>query len=55
MCAASTDHALGAAREAGVDATVPAALAALFGRGVAAGHGAESFTSLIEVLRKPAA
>ncbi|WP_037771515.1 NAD(P)-dependent oxidoreductase [Streptomyces sclerotialus] len=55
MCAASAEHALHAARDAGLDTTVPAALAALFGRGVAEGHGAESFTSLVEVLRKPAA
>ncbi|MEU6115838.1 NAD(P)-binding domain-containing protein [Streptomyces sp. NPDC047117] len=55
MCAATTEHALQAARDAGLDTTVPAALAALFGRGVAAGYGTESFTSLIELVRKPAA
>ncbi|MFD6340832.1 NAD(P)-dependent oxidoreductase [Streptomyces sp. NPDC060131] len=50
MGAASVDHVLHTTRDAGVDTTLPAAVLDLFRRGVTAGHAADSFTSLIEVL-----
>ncbi|MFE7665789.1 NAD(P)-dependent oxidoreductase [Streptomyces celluloflavus] len=55
MEAASADHVVHTLRDAGVDTEVPAALAALFHRGVAAGYGEQSFTSLIDLVGKPAA
>ncbi|WP_425281826.1 NAD(P)-dependent oxidoreductase [Streptomyces ficellus] len=54
MGAASVEHVLHTIRDAGVDATLPAALLELFRRGLAAGHGADSASSLVEVLKKPA-
>ncbi|MEU9116543.1 NAD(P)-binding domain-containing protein [Streptomyces sp. NPDC048483] len=54
MNAASADHVVHTLRDAGLDATVPVALAELFHRAVSAGHGEEGFTSLIKVLERPA-
>ncbi|WP_184574009.1 NAD(P)-dependent oxidoreductase [Streptomyces zagrosensis] len=54
MGVASIDHVVHTATDAGVDATLPAAVLEVFRRGIAAGHADDSFTSLIEVLRKPA-
>lgn len=55
MGVASVEHVLHTATAAGVDGTLPAALLDIFRRGVAAGHGADSASSLVEVLKKPAA
>lgn len=55
MGAASIDHVVHTAEAAGVDASLPAAVAAIFHRGMAVGHADDSFTSLVEVIRNPAA
>ncbi len=52
MMAASADHIAGAAAEAGLDPTLPAAVQALYGRLVAAGHGKDSPNQVVEVIRK---
>jgi 3-hydroxyisobutyrate dehydrogenase-like beta-hydroxyacid dehydrogenase len=52
MMRASADHVLGASVDAGIDACLPAAVKSLYDRAVAAGHGRDSWTSLIEVVRK---
>ncbi|GAB2587045.1 NAD(P)-dependent oxidoreductase [Kribbella endophytica] len=54
MGVASVDHVLQTAVDAGVDTSLPAAVLEIFRRGTAAGHGDDSVTSLIEVLKKPA-
>ncbi|MFD3613092.1 hypothetical protein ACFWXA_34520 [Streptomyces atroolivaceus] len=43
------------ARDAGVDTSLPTAVLDFFRRGAAVGHADDSATSLIEVLKKPAA
>ncbi|GAA2238618.1 NAD(P)-binding domain-containing protein [Streptomyces amakusaensis] len=53
MGEASVEHVLHTMSDAGVDTALPAAVAALFRRGTAAGHGADSFSSLVELLKKP--
>ncbi|AXB42319.1 NAD(P)-dependent oxidoreductase [Amycolatopsis albispora] len=53
MAAASVDHVVRTAEDAGVDTTLPEALRAAVRRGIAAGHGENSATSLVEVFRKP--
>jgi 3-hydroxyisobutyrate dehydrogenase-like beta-hydroxyacid dehydrogenase len=55
MGVASVDHVLQTARAAGVDTSLPTAVLEIFQRGTAAGHAEDSATSLIEVLKKPAA
>ncbi|MCP2166073.1 NAD(P)-dependent oxidoreductase [Goodfellowiella coeruleoviolacea] len=55
MGVASIEHVVHTSEAAGIDPSLPAAVAALFRQGVAAGHADDSFTSLVEVLRKPAA
>ncbi|MYY11397.1 NAD(P)-binding domain-containing protein [Streptomyces sp. SID4919] len=55
MGVASIEHVVHTARDSGVDSALPSAVHDIFRRGVAAGRGADSFTSLLEVLRKPAA
>ncbi|MEV2202072.1 NAD(P)-binding domain-containing protein [Streptomyces fradiae] len=55
MALASTEHVVHTVAGAGVDAALPEAVAALFRRAVEAGHGADSATRLVEVLREPAA
>jgi 3-hydroxyisobutyrate dehydrogenase-like beta-hydroxyacid dehydrogenase len=52
MMAASAEHIAGAAAEAGLDPTLPAAVQALYGRLVAAGHGKDSPNQVVEVIRK---
>jgi 3-hydroxyisobutyrate dehydrogenase-like beta-hydroxyacid dehydrogenase len=51
MGLASAEHVLHTVTDAGGDPTLPAAVAALFRRGVQAGHAADSVSSLVEVLR----
>ncbi|MGC0418768.1 NAD(P)-dependent oxidoreductase [Embleya sp. AB8] len=51
MGVASVEHVLHTTRDAGVDAALPSAVLEIFRRGMAAGHGGDSFTSLSEVFR----
>ncbi|MFC8920523.1 NAD(P)-dependent oxidoreductase [Streptomyces sp. NPDC057116] len=53
MGAASVEHVLHTVTAAGVDGTLPAAVLDIFRRGVAAGHGADSSSSLVEILKRP--
>ncbi|GAA3392723.1 NAD(P)-dependent oxidoreductase [Streptomyces roseoviridis] len=52
MGAASVDHVLHTIADAGVDTTLPAAVTALFQRGMDAGRDGDSFSSLVELMRK---
>jgi 3-hydroxyisobutyrate dehydrogenase-like beta-hydroxyacid dehydrogenase len=54
MGAASVDHVLRTAQDAGVDGLLPSAVLEVFRRGMAAGHRDDSLTSLLDVLRAPA-
>ncbi|MDX3855600.1 NAD(P)-dependent oxidoreductase [Streptomyces sp. AK02-01A] len=54
MGAASVDHVLHTHKDAGVSTVLPAAVAEIFNAGMAKGFGENSFSSLIEVLKKPA-
>lgn len=51
MGAASLEHVLHTAQASGVDGSVPAAVLDLFRRGIDAGRGQESLTSLTKVLK----
>ncbi|MEJ1199253.1 MULTISPECIES: NAD(P)-dependent oxidoreductase [unclassified Streptomyces] len=51
MGMASVEHVLHTNADAGVDTTLPAAVAALFRRGMDAGHGADSASSLVELMK----
>jgi 3-hydroxyisobutyrate dehydrogenase-like beta-hydroxyacid dehydrogenase len=51
---AAVDHLIHAAAARGVDNALPELLKAAMERASAAGHGSDSYASLIEVLRKPA-
>lgn len=53
MMGATADHIVGASVDAGIDVGLPGAVKAQYDRAIAAGHGADSFTSLIEVIKKP--
>ncbi|MGW4746483.1 NAD(P)-dependent oxidoreductase [Streptomyces sp. NPDC004290] len=55
MGTASVEHVLHTHADAGVDTTLPAAVVELFRRGMDAGHAADSFSSLLELMKKPAA
>ncbi|MDT0342291.1 NAD(P)-dependent oxidoreductase [Streptomyces litchfieldiae] len=55
MGAASVDHVVHTARDAGVDTALPEAVLAVFRRGMAAGHADDSVTSLVEVLKRAVA
>ncbi|MFD1932425.1 MULTISPECIES: hypothetical protein [Nonomuraea] len=50
---AAIDHLIHAAHERGVDNALPELLKAAMLRARAAGHGSDSFASLVEVLRNP--
>jgi 3-hydroxyisobutyrate dehydrogenase-like beta-hydroxyacid dehydrogenase len=52
MGLASTEHVLHTVTDAGVDGALPAAVVDLFRRGVEAGHGQDSSSSLVEVLKR---
>ena len=54
MAVASIDHVASTARAAGVDSGILEEMLSLSRRGQADGQGAESFTSLVRTLRKPA-
>ncbi|MCK7624276.1 NAD(P)-binding domain-containing protein [Streptomyces sp. RS10V-4] len=53
MGLASVEHVLHTHADAGVDTSLPAAVVDLFRRGVRAGHGADSFSALVELLKAP--
>ncbi|MEU5978260.1 NAD(P)-binding domain-containing protein [Streptomyces sp. NPDC047315] len=57
MGVASAEHVLHTMADAGVDTALPATVVEVFRRGMDAGHGADSFSSLLEVLKadRPAA
>lgn len=55
MMGATADHIVGASTEAGIEIVLPSAVKAQYDRAIAAGHGADSWTSLIEVIKKSAA
>ncbi|MBD0424605.1 NAD(P)-dependent oxidoreductase [Streptomyces sp. TRM S81-3] len=52
MGTASVEHVLHTNADAGVDTALPAAVAGLFRRGMDAGHAADSFSSLVELMTK---
>jgi 3-hydroxyisobutyrate dehydrogenase-like beta-hydroxyacid dehydrogenase len=52
MGMASVEHVLHTNADAGVDTALPAAVVDLFRRGMDAGHEADSFSSLVELLKK---
>ncbi|MFE2559095.1 hypothetical protein ACFXGT_24320 [Streptomyces sp. NPDC059352] len=52
MGLASTEHVLHTVTDAGVGGALPAAIVGLFRRGVEAGRGDDSASSLVEVLKK---
>ncbi|MFE7482594.1 NAD(P)-dependent oxidoreductase [Streptomyces sp. NPDC057552] len=54
MGMASVEHVVRTNADAGVDTALPAAVADLFRRGMEAGHGGDSFSTLVEVMSKPA-
>jgi 3-hydroxyisobutyrate dehydrogenase-like beta-hydroxyacid dehydrogenase len=54
MAEASVDHIVHTASDSGIDTSLPAAVLDHVRRGMTAGHGADSFSSLIEVIKKPA-
>jgi 3-hydroxyisobutyrate dehydrogenase-like beta-hydroxyacid dehydrogenase len=51
MAVASIDHVVHTTEDAGIDASLPAAVLEIFRRGAEAGHRDDSFTSLIEGFR----
>lgn len=52
MGMASVEHVLHTNADAGVDTALPAAVVELFRRGMDAGHAADSFSSLVELMKK---
>ncbi|MGP3948848.1 NAD(P)-dependent oxidoreductase [Streptomyces sp. 7N604] len=54
MGVASVDHVLHTHKDAGVNTALPALVSQIFHKGVSAGFADNSFSSLIEVLKKPA-
>ncbi|MFD1151658.1 NAD(P)-dependent oxidoreductase [Saccharothrix hoggarensis] len=51
MMGATAAHVVGASEAAGVDAGLPEAVRSLYDRAIAAGHGKDSWTALVNVLR----
>ena len=54
MMGATADHIVGASEAAGIDVELPRAISSHYGRAIAAGHGRDRWTSLIEVIKAPA-
>ncbi|CAL9643447.1 NAD(P)-dependent oxidoreductase [Streptomyces sp. enrichment culture] len=52
MGTASVEHVLHTNADAGADTTLPAAVVDLFRRGMDAGHAADSFSALVELMKK---
>ncbi|MFC7976163.1 NAD(P)-dependent oxidoreductase [Streptomyces cinereoruber] len=55
MGTASVEHVLRTSADAGVDTALPASVVELFRRGMDAGHAADSFSTLVELMKKPGA
>lgn len=55
MMGASADHVVRASEDTGVDLTLPRAIQEYYRRAIAAGHGKDNWTSLIESIRPPTA
>ncbi|WP_219415619.1 NAD(P)-dependent oxidoreductase [Pseudonocardia nigra] len=53
MMGATADHIVGTVRSIGIDSALPDAVKSLYDRAIERGHGRDSWTSLIEVMRKP--
>lgn len=53
MMGATAAHIVDTAREAGIDDVLPLAIRSHYERAVAAGHGADNWTTLWEVVRRP--
>jgi 3-hydroxyisobutyrate dehydrogenase-like beta-hydroxyacid dehydrogenase len=53
MMGATADHVVGASLGLGIDTALPDAVKSLYDRAIARGHGKDSWTSLIEVIKKP--
>lgn len=53
MMGATAEHIATASKDAGIDVDLPNAVKAQYDRAIAAGHGRDSWTSLIEVIKKP--
>jgi hypothetical protein len=53
MMGATAEHIALTSRDAGVDAVLPDAVRSHYERAIAAGHGKDSWTSLVEIIRKP--
>ncbi|SDM84545.1 NAD(P)-dependent oxidoreductase [Allokutzneria albata] len=53
MMGATADHIVGASEDAGIDTGLPLAVKAHYDRAIEAGHGADSWTSLIERIKRP--
>ncbi|MCP3802720.1 NAD(P)-binding domain-containing protein [Allokutzneria sp. A3M-2-11 16] len=53
MMGATADHIVGASEEAGIETGLPRAVKAHYDRAIESGHGADSWTSLIERIKKP--
>ncbi|HWN33736.1 MAG TPA: NAD(P)-binding domain-containing protein [Pseudonocardia sp.] len=53
MMGATAAHILDASRAAGIDLALPSAVKSHYDRAIAAGHGGDSWTALVEVLSKP--
>lgn len=51
MMGATAAHVVGASEAAGIDTALPRAVLSLYDRAIAAGHGKDSFTALVNVLR----
>ncbi|MFD0204880.1 MULTISPECIES: NAD(P)-dependent oxidoreductase [Saccharothrix] len=51
MMGATAAHVLGASEAAGLDTELPRAVKSLYDRAIAAGHGKDSFTALINVIK----
>lgn len=52
MSLASVEHVVRTSEDAGIDSSLPAAVLNIIKRGVADGHGNDSFTSLLEIFQK---
>lgn len=53
MGLASVEHVVHTTQESGIDIALPATVLEVFRRGMKTGHASDSFTSLIEIFKKP--
>lgn len=54
MMGATADHIVGASRASGIDLALPLAIKSHYDRAIAAGYGSDNWTSLHEVIKRPA-